>query len=111
MNKTLRKKNLRLQDFHFTLDADELELFGGTVAVVEEELLAGLNDSLGEDSNPMVTVYHDDLCIAVGIDGMVGEADFVSFSGGINNKIVVEIEKEAARVLVVDFSATISLVL
>lgn len=73
------------------------------------------------------------LCIAVGVDRMVGEANFVSFPRGINHKIcreetlklqlrwtsgcsvshltVVEVEEEAAHVFVVDLPSAVCFVL
>lgn len=80
--------------------------------VVEEELLSGLDGSLGKDSDPVIAVHHHhcreqkqsyhreaetsrkltrpDLCtfcIAVRVHRVVGEADLVAFPRGINNKV------------------------
>lgn len=100
-----------LQNFHFTLDTNKLQLLGWTVAVVKEELLTRLNGTFGKDTNAMIAVYHDDLCIAVGIYRMICEANFVALASRVDDKVIVEIEQEAARVLIVDFSTTIGFVL
>ena len=42
---------------------------------------------------------------------MVGESYFVAFTRGIDHEVVVEVEQEAAHVLVVDLTASIRLVL
>ena len=34
-----------------------------------------MNVSLGEDGDPVVPVDHEDLGVAVGVDGVVGEPD------------------------------------
>jgi len=86
-------------------------LLCGSVSVVKEELLTGLNGPLGKDTDPMVAGDHHYLGIAVGINGMVGEPNLVALSGRIHNKIVVQIEEERAHVLVIDFATAIGLVL
>jgi len=42
---------------------------------------------------------------------MIGESDFVSLACCVDNEVVVQIEKKAARILVVDLPATIRLIL
>lgn len=80
--------------------------------VVEEELLSGLDGSLGKDPDPVIAVHHHHcreekqsyhreagssrklpqpglctFCIAVRVHWVVGEADLVAFPRGINNKV------------------------
>lgn len=100
-----------LKNFHFSFDPNELQLLCWSVTVVEEELLAWMNKALGKDSNAVIAVDHYHFRVAVGIDRMVGEADFVPFARGVDHKIIVQVEEEAAGVFVVDFSSSIGLVL
>jgi hypothetical protein len=50
-----------------SFDADVLQLLHGAVAVVEEELFAGLDGPFREDADAMVAVHHHHLCVAVGV--------------------------------------------
>lgn len=59
----------------------------------------------------MITVNHYDFGIAIRIDGMVGKANFIAFACCIDYEVVVEIEEETASVFIVDFSASIGLIL
>ena len=99
------------EDFRFAFDADEFQLFGWSIAIVEEELFARLNRSFRKNSDAMVAVDHDYLRVAVWIDGMICEANFVSFARCVHHEVVVEIEQEAASVLVVDLATTVCFVL
>ena len=65
--------NLILKKFHFTFDSNKLELLCRTVAVVKEELLAGLNGSLSENADAVIPVHLHDLGIAVRVDGMISK--------------------------------------
>lgn len=100
-----------LENLHFPLDSDEFQLLRGTVTVVEEEFLTRLDDPLGENTDAVVAIHHNHFCVAIRVDRVISEADFVSFPSRVNDKIIVQIEQKAARVLVVDLAATISLVL
>lgn len=100
-----------LENLHFPLDSDEFQLLGGAVTVVEEELLAGLDDSLGENADAMVAVHHNHFGVAIRVDRVISEADFVPLPSRIDDEIVVQVEQKAARVLVVDLAASIGLVL
>lgn len=79
--------------------------------VVEKQFFSRLNSSFGKDAYPMIAVDHHNFGVAIRINGMIGEAYFVSFSRSIDNEIVVEIEEKAAHVFVVNFSTTIGLIL
>ena len=57
------------------------------VPVVKEELLPSLYRALREDPDPVVSVHHHDLRIAVGIHRMICKANLVSLSCRINNEI------------------------
>lgn len=81
-----------LNDFHFPFNSNKLQLFGGSVSVVKEELLARLYGPLGKDADTMIAGHHHDLGITVGIDGVVGKPNLVSFASSIHNKIVVQIK-------------------
>lgn len=59
----------------------------------------------------MIAVDHDDPGIAIRIDGVVGETDFIALASRVDDKVVVEVEEEAGGVLVVDFSSTVRFVL
>lgn len=99
------------QKFHFALDTHKLKLFRWSVAIVEEKLLSRLYSTFSKNSNAMIAVNHHDLCVAIGIDRMVCEANFISLPCSVNNEIIVQIEQKTAHVLVVDLSATICLIL
>lgn len=100
-----------LENFHLAFDPHKLQLLRRSVTVIEEKFFSRLDDALGEDSDPMVAVHHDDFGVAVGVDRVIGEADFVAFAGRVDDEVVVEVEEEAAGVFVVDFAAPIGLVL
>ena len=59
----------------------------------------------------MVPVDFEHFCVAVWVDGVVGEADLVPLPGGVHHELVVEVEEEGAHVLVVDLTTTVSLLL
>jgi len=46
-----------------------------------------MNKSFGKNTNAVIAVDHHDFCVAVRIDGMIGESDFVTLSGSINHEI------------------------
>ena len=77
-----------------SLDAYEFELIGWSVPIVEKELFAKLDVPFGENSDPMIAIHQHDSCVAVGIDRMVGEPNFVSFSLRIYDKVVVQVEQK-----------------
>lgn len=81
------------------------------VPVIKEELFASLNCPLGKNPNPMIPVHHDHFGITVGVHRMVGKSNFVSFPCSIHYKIVVQVEKEAGHILVIDLPSSISLIL
>lgn len=49
--------------------------------------LTWLDGSLSKYSNSMIAVHHHHLCIAVGIDRMIGETNLVSLASGINDVV------------------------
>ena len=57
------------------------------IPVVKEEFLPGLYRALGKDADPVVSVYHHYLRVAVWIDGMICKANLVSLSCRIDNEI------------------------
>lgn len=59
----------------------------------------------------MVTVNHQDLGVAIWLNGMICKTDFVAFSGRIDDVIRVQVEQERTHVLVVDLAASIRFVL
>ena len=93
------------------LDADKLELLGGSVAVVEEELLAGLDVAVRIDADAVVAVDARHLGKAVGIDRVVGKADLVALALGVHHELVVQIEQVGALEAIVDLAAPVGLVL
>jgi len=58
-----------------------------TLPVIEEQLLARLDESFGKYSDAVVAVNHHDFGVAVGIDRVVGESDLVALPRGVHNKI------------------------
>merc|ERR1719497_146233 len=102
---------IRLQKFHFSLNPHKSQLFRGSVAVVKEQLLSWLDVSLGKNTNPVISVHHQNFCTTVGIYRVVGESDFVSLPGGVNHVFIVEVEEKAAHVLVVHLPSSVCLVL
>ena len=68
-----------LEELHLPLNPHKSELLGGAVAVVKEELLSGLNIPLREDTNSVITIYHQNLRTAVWVDWVVGKPDLVSW--------------------------------
>lgn len=109
-----------------------------TLPVVEEQLLARLDEALGEDTDAVIAVDHHDFGVAVGVDRVVGEADLVSLARCVHHEIwrnkngrsakksfsepqttttadggrtVVQVEEERAHVFVVDFAAPVGFVL
>ena len=83
-----------LEELHLPLNAYEPQLLGGTVAVVEEELLPRLDVSLGKDADPVVPVHHQHLGTAVGVDGVVGKSDLVPLPSRVHHILVVQVEEE-----------------
>ena len=59
----------------------------------------------------MVSVDLQNLCVAIWVDGVVGEADLVPLPGGVHHELVVEVEEEGTHVLVVNLSTTVSFLL
>lgn len=55
--------------------------------VIEKELFSRMDKPFCKNANPMIAIYHHDFGIAVGIDGVIGEPNFVSFPGSIDNEI------------------------
>lgn len=104
-------KFLYLQKFHFTFDANKFELFCWSIPVIEEQLFARLNSPFCKYTDSMVTIYHHHLSVAIRIDGMIGKADFVTFSCGIDDKVIVQIEQKTAHVFIVDLTTTIGFLL
>ena len=116
------------------LDPDEFELLVRAIAVVEEQLLAGVDRPFSEDADSVVAVDHDDAGRTVRVDGVIGETNLVSLSGSVDDVVlrtrkisddqkgrvdaddtasthVVEVEQEGAGVLVVHLAAPVGLVL
>ena len=58
-----------------------------TLPVVEEQLLARLDEALGEDTDAVIAVDHHDFGVAVGVDRVVGEADLVSLARCVHHEI------------------------
>lgn len=83
-----------LQKLHFPLDSYKSQLFRGSISVVEIELFSGLNGPFREYSYPMVAVDFEDFGVAIRINGMIGETNFVAFSRSIDDELVVEVEKK-----------------
>ena len=46
-----------------------------------------MNNPISKDSNPVITINHHDFSVTIGVDRMISEAYFVSFSCSINNKV------------------------
>ena len=108
---TLKTVLARSRRVHIAFNANESQLFGRSVTIVEKKLLARLNGPLGKNANPVVAVNHHNFGGAIRIHRMIGETNFVAFARGVHHEIVVEVEEEAAHVLVVNFAAPIGLVL
>merc|ERR1719195_527559 len=102
---------ISLQKFHFSLDSNKSQLLCRAVTIVEEQFLSGLDVPFGENTNSVISVYHENFRTAVGIDGVVGKSYFIAFPCGVHNVLVVEVEEEAAHVLVVHFPPPVGLVL
>jgi len=100
-----------LENFHLTLDPNELELLRWSVTIVEEQFLAGLDDALCKDSNAVISIHHNHLRVTIWINGMIGKSDFVSLACGIHNEVVIQIEEKAARIFVVDLPTSVSFIL
>lgn len=100
-----------LQNLHLTLNANKFQLFCWTITIVEEELFTGLNYSLCENPDSMITVNHYNFRIAIRIDGMICKANFIALACSIYHEIVIEIEEETASVFIIDFSTAIRFIL
>ena len=59
----------------------------------------------------MITVHHHDFGVTIRVDGVVGETDFVSLTGGVDDVLVVQVEEEGAHGFVVNFTTSLRLVL
>lgn len=91
-----------------------------------------MNKPFSEYTDSVVTVHHHDFGITVRVDRMIGKANLVTLSGGVNHKVwnetskmsvkverlsirslrtIVKIEQKGAHIFVVNFSSSISLVL
>lgn len=99
MIKDYYKYVLKIKNLHFLLP------------VVKEELFSRLDGPFGEYTDAMVSIDHHHFRIAIGVDGMVGKAYFITLSRGVHHKVVVEVKKKAAHVFVIDFPAPVRLVL
>lgn len=75
-----------LQEFHYnTLISDSNGSWW--IPVIKEQFFAGLNGSLGKDTDAMVAVDHHDFGIAVRVDWVVSKADLVTLARCIHDKI------------------------
>ena len=83
---------ISLQKFHFSLDANKSKLFRGSVSVVKEQFFSWLDVSLGKDTNPVISVHHQNFCTTVGIYGVVGKSYFIALPGGVHHVLIVEVE-------------------
>jgi len=102
---------LSLQKFHFSFNANKSKLLCRSISVVKEKFFSGLNISFGKNANSMITIDHQNFGATIGVDGMIGKADLISLSCGINNIFIVEIEKEAAHVFVINFPSSVCFIL
>lgn len=57
------------------------------VPVVKEQFLSGLDGSLGEDADAMVSVHHHDLSVAVRVYRVVREADLIALTSRVNYEV------------------------
>jgi hypothetical protein len=55
--------------------------------IVKEELFSRMDKSFSKNTNPMIAVDHHDFCVAVRIDGVIGESDFVTLSSSVDHEI------------------------
>ena len=99
------------QELHLPLNPHKSELLGWSVAVVKEELFTRLDVSLCKYSDPVISVHHQHLGATVGVDGMIGESDLVSFPCRVHHILVVQVEEEGTHVLVIHFAPPVCLVL
>lgn len=51
------------------------------------------------------------LSVTVWIDRVVGKSDLVAFSGGVHDKVIVQVEQEAAHISIVQLASPVSLIL
>lgn len=70
-----------------------------------------LYGSLGEDSDAVITINHDNFRITVWVDRVVGKPYFIPFSSGIHYKVVVQVEQKAGHVLVIDSAPPVCFIL
>jgi len=106
-----KSRVMRLSNLHVPLYPHELQLFSWSVSIIEEQLVAGLYRSLRKNSNPMISVDHHYLRLAIRVNRVICETNFVTFSRGVDYEVVVEVEEEGTGVLVVDFASPVRLVL
>lgn len=104
-----RKAYLHNVDFPF--NAHILHCILLSVSVVKKELFSLLYSSLGKDSNAVITINHDNFCVTIGVDGVVGESYFIPFSSGIHYKVIVQVEQKTGHALVIDSAPPVCFIL
>jgi len=70
-----------------------------------------LNISPCENSDFVISIDHYNFCITIWVDRVIGKSDLISFPGCIHHVLIVEVEEEAAHVLVVHLAHPVRLVL
>lgn len=57
-----------------------------------------MNESLSKDTDPVISIDHHHLGVAVGIDRVIGKSDLVTFPRRIHHKICSEIITQPSRI-------------
>lgn len=104
-------ESVLLENFHFPFNPNKLELLCWTVSIVKEQFFSRLNDSFGKDPNAMITVDHNHFGVTIRVDRVISEANFISFTCGVDNKFIIQVEQETASILVVNLSSSICFLL
>lgn len=100
-----------LHNVDFPLNTHILHCIRLTVSVVKKELFSSLYSLLGKDSNAVITINHDNFCVTIGVDGVVGESYFIPFSSGIHYKVIVQVEQKTGHVFVIDSAPPVCFIL
>lgn len=104
-------RKMCLHNVDFPLNTHILQCIRLTVSVVKKELFSSLYSSLGKDSNAVITINHDNFCVTIGVDRVVGESDFIPFSSGIHYEVIVQVEQKTGHVLVIDSAPPVCFIL
>ena len=67
--------------------AYKFKLLGGTISIIEKQLLVLFDPSFCENANSVIAVDQHNFGKAIRVDGMIGKSNLVAFSFSIDHVI------------------------